>query len=59
MICLFHCHKSVDQQFKELLILSYFKQHNDYSLVQIASNIGVSLNNLADLIEILIEKGRV
>ena len=46
-----------NQQFKELLILSYFKQHNDYSLVQIASNIGVSLNNLADLIEIFIEKG--
>lgn len=46
-----------NQQFKELLILSYFKQHNDYSLVQIANEIGVPLNNLADLIEILIEKG--
>lgn len=46
-----------NQQFKELLILSYFKRHNDYSLVQIASEIGVPLNNLDDLIERLIEKG--
>lgn len=48
-----------NQHFKELLILSYFKQYNDYSLVQIASEIGVSLNKLVDLIDGLIEKGYI
>jgi len=51
--------KEIERQYKYLLVLSYFNQHEEYLISELTSYIGVSSTVLTDMLDNLLEKNLI